>query len=107
MMRVVVQRPAVFSQSTAIVLAVLPGPYRARLQHSGWLREPIHTKIGGMATHEVIYETVRIGGLVKVTAIDGPTGLEAAVIGRAGSDPTALRVMALRKLSYRLARNVS
>jgi hypothetical protein len=58
-----------------------------------------------MSMREILYETVRIGSLVKVTAIDAATGLEAAVVGRAGSDPSALRSLALRKLTYRLARN--
>jgi hypothetical protein len=58
-----------------------------------------------MSRREILYETVRLGTVVKVTAIDSATGLEAAVVGRAGGDPAALRGLALRKLTYLLARN--
>jgi hypothetical protein len=58
-----------------------------------------------MSTREILYETVRLGSLVKVTAIDAATGVEAAVVGRASGDPAALRGLALRKLTYLLARS--
>jgi hypothetical protein len=59
-----------------------------------------------MSARELLYETIRLGGLLKVTAIDAATGLEATVVGRASGDPAALRGLALRKLSYLLARNL-
>ncbi len=53
---------------------------------------------------EVIFEFVRVGHAVKVSAIDAATGTEVSIVG----DPTvcevALKRLAERKLDYVLAR---
>ncbi|MDB5409786.1 MAG: hypothetical protein JWL84_4698 [Rhodospirillales bacterium] len=58
-----------------------------------------------MTGREILFETVRLGNLLKVSAIDGATGIEASVVGRAAGDPAALRGLALRKLTYLLTRS--
>jgi hypothetical protein len=58
-----------------------------------------------MSMREILYETIRLGNLVKVTAVDAATGLEAVVVGLASGDSAALRGLALRKLTRLLARN--
>jgi hypothetical protein len=49
---------------------------------------------------EVYFEFVAQGAVVKVTAIDAGSGLEASIIGPAASPRTALEQAALRKLQY-------
>jgi hypothetical protein len=58
-----------------------------------------------MNGREILFETVQLGNLLKVTAIDAATGTEATVVGRAAGAVAALRGLALRKLTYLLARN--
>jgi hypothetical protein len=53
---------------------------------------------------EIIFELQRIGGAVKVSAVDVATGIEASIMGPAGSGEAALRRLAQRKLAYVLAR---
>jgi hypothetical protein len=53
---------------------------------------------------EIIFELQRIGGAVKVSAVDVATGIEASIMGPTGSGEAALRHLARRKLAYVLAR---
>jgi hypothetical protein len=53
-----------------------------------------------MAGGQVIFELVRVGNSVKVTAIDPATLIEASIVGPATADEAALRRAALRKLDY-------
>lgn len=54
---------------------------------------------------EVLYEMVRLGNAVKVTAIDAKTGIEAVVVGSATMSHYSLEQAALRKLQ-RLLQNL-
>jgi hypothetical protein len=49
---------------------------------------------------EVIFEQVRIGSLVRVTAIDAATGTEVVTQGPASARPHELQRLALAKLAY-------
>lgn len=53
---------------------------------------------------EVIYEFVRIGGAVKVTAVDAASGVEATIVGDPAVGETALKRLARQKLDYVLNR---
>jgi hypothetical protein len=53
---------------------------------------------------EVFFEFTRLGGSVKVAAIDGETGIEVAVVGPATAAPSDLERLAVAKLKARLAR---
>jgi hypothetical protein len=53
---------------------------------------------------EVFFEFTRLGGSVKVAAIDGDTGIEVAVVGPATAAPSDLERLAVAKLKARLAR---
>ena len=54
--------------------------------------------------HEVYFEFVAIGNVVKVTAIDGHTGIEVSAMGPASSSQADLQQLALQKLKARLKR---
>jgi hypothetical protein len=49
---------------------------------------------------EIYVEFVVLGNVVKVTAIDGATGLEASIVGPAGAPQSVLADAARRKLDY-------
>ena len=53
---------------------------------------------------EVYFEFTRLGGSVKVAAIDGDTGIEVTVVGPAAAAPSDLERLAVAKLKARLAR---
>jgi hypothetical protein len=53
---------------------------------------------------EVFFEFTRLGGSVKVAAIDGDTGIEVTVVGPATAAPSDLERLAVAKLKARLAR---
>ncbi|HZB92452.1 MAG TPA: hypothetical protein VE397_13480 [Stellaceae bacterium] len=53
---------------------------------------------------EVIYEFVRIGGAVKVTAVDPTTGTEVTIVGDPAAGETTLKRLARQKLDYVLRR---
>ena len=53
---------------------------------------------------EVIFEFIRLGGAVKVTAVDVATGTEAAIVGDPAAGETALKRLARQKLAYVMAR---
>ena len=54
--------------------------------------------------HEVYFEFVAIGNVVKVTAIDSQTGTEVSAMGPASSSQADLQQLALQKLKARLKR---
>ncbi len=54
--------------------------------------------------HEVYFEFVAIGNVVKVTAIDSQTGIEVSAMGPASSSQADLQQLALQKLKARLKR---
>ncbi|HWI28079.1 MAG TPA: hypothetical protein VN668_13985 [Stellaceae bacterium] len=53
---------------------------------------------------EVIYEFVRVGGAMKVTAVDAASGVEATIVGDPAVGEAALKRLALQKLGYVLNR---
>jgi hypothetical protein len=53
---------------------------------------------------EVIFEFVRVGHAVKVSAIDAATGTEVSIVGDPTAGEAALKRLAERKLDYVLAR---
>ena len=53
---------------------------------------------------EVIFEFVRVGHAVKVSAVDAATGTEVSIVGDPAVGETALKRLAARKLDYVLAR---
>jgi hypothetical protein len=54
--------------------------------------------------HEVYFEFTAIGNAVKVTAIDGQTGIEVSAMAPASSSQADLQQLALQKLRLRLKR---
>jgi hypothetical protein len=56
------------------------------------------------ARGEVYFELTKVGGSMKVVAIDAATGVEVTVIGPATAAPSHLRQLALAKLKARIAR---
>ena len=57
--------------------------------------------------HEVYFEFVAIGNVVKVTAIDGRTGTEVSAMGPTTASQADLQQLALQKLKARLKREQS
>jgi hypothetical protein len=53
---------------------------------------------------ETIFEFVRVGAALKVTAIDPATGTEASIVGDPAAGEAALKRLARQKLDYVLAR---
>lgn len=53
---------------------------------------------------EVIFEFVRIGSAVKVTAVDAASGVEVSIVGDPGAGEPALKRLAQQKLTYVLER---
>jgi hypothetical protein len=53
---------------------------------------------------EVIYEFIRVGGAVKVTAVDAASGIEATIVGDPAVGETALKRLAKQKLEYVMER---
>ena len=54
--------------------------------------------------HEVYFEFVAIGNVVKVTAIDSQSGVEVSAMGPVSSSQADLQRLALQKLKARLKR---
>ena len=54
--------------------------------------------------HEVYFEFVAIGNVVKATAIDSRTGTEVSAMGPASASQADLQQLALQKLKARLKR---
>jgi hypothetical protein len=59
------------------------------------------------AGRETIFEFIRVGASVKVTAIDPPTGTEAVIVGDATAGEAALKRLARQKLDYVLAKGAT
>jgi hypothetical protein len=53
---------------------------------------------------DVIFEFLRVGAVVKVTAVDAATGVEASIVGAPAAGEPALKRLALQKLTYVLRR---
>ncbi len=49
---------------------------------------------------EIIFEFLRVGAAVKVTAVDVATGIEASIVGDPGAGEAALKQIARQKLDY-------
>lgn len=52
------------------------------------------------AEREVIFEFLRIGAAVKVTAVDAATGAEVSMVGDPNAGQETLRRLAKQKLDY-------
>lgn len=53
---------------------------------------------------EVIYEFIRVGAAMKVTAVDVATGAEATIVGDPAAGEVRLKQLAQQKLDYVMAR---
>lgn len=53
---------------------------------------------------EVIFEFVRVGNAVKVTAVDVESGVEAVIVGDLAAGEPALKRLAKQKLDYVMAK---
>jgi hypothetical protein len=53
---------------------------------------------------DIIFEFVRIGASVKVTAVDTLSGVEAVIVGDPAAGEATLKRLARQKLDYVLAR---
>jgi hypothetical protein len=58
----------------------------------------------GPDRHEVYFEFVAIGNVVKVTAIDSVTGTEVSAMGPTSASQADLQQLALQKLKARIKR---
>lgn len=56
------------------------------------------------AEREVIFEFLRIGAALKVTAVDVASGIEAAMVGDPNAGQETLRRLAKQKLDYVMSR---
>jgi hypothetical protein len=56
------------------------------------------------AERDIIFEFVRVGASVKVTAVDAASGIEAVIVGDPAAGETTLKRLARQKLDYVLAR---
>ena len=52
------------------------------------------------AEREVIFEFLRIGTALKVTAVDAATGIEGVIVGDPAASQETLRRLARQKLEY-------
>jgi hypothetical protein len=57
-----------------------------------------------MSEREVIFEFVRVGGAIKVTAVDAASGVEATMVGDPAAGEATLKRLARQKLEYVLQR---
>lgn len=55
--------------------------------------------------HDVIFEFIRVGSVVKVTAVDPITGTEASIVGAPSAGEGELKKLAKQKLVYILGRD--
>lgn len=60
-----------------------------------------------MTARDVLFEFRRIGAYVKVSAIDPVTGTEVCIVGGATMGEAQLKLVALRKLDYVLAKSAA
>lgn len=56
------------------------------------------------AEREVIFEFLRIGAALKVTAVDVASGIEASMVGDPNAGQETLRRLAKQKLDYVMSR---
>ncbi len=56
---------------------------------------------------EVLFEFFRVGSVVRVTAIDAESGIEAVIVGDPARGETALKRLAMQKLDYVIAKRKS
>ena len=63
--------------------------------------------VGSAEKGEILFEFVVQGNVVKATAIDAATGIEASIVGPAGAGREALAQAAVRKLRYLLDKKKS
>jgi hypothetical protein len=56
------------------------------------------------AERETIFEFIRIGAAVKVTAVDAATGIEVSIVGDPAAGEEALKRLARQKFDYVLAK---
>ena len=56
------------------------------------------------AEREVIFEFLRIGAALKVTAVDVTSGIEASMVGDPNAGQETLRRLAKQKLDYVMSR---
>ncbi|HEV2548237.1 MAG TPA: hypothetical protein VGU20_12940 [Stellaceae bacterium] len=49
---------------------------------------------------EIIFEFLRVGAAVKVTAVDVTTGIEVSIVGDPAAGEAALKQLARQKLEY-------
>jgi ABC-type transport system involved in Fe-S cluster assembly fused permease/ATPase subunit len=56
------------------------------------------------AEREVIFEFLRIGAALKVTAVDVASGTEVSMVGDPNAGQETLRRLALQKLDYVMGR---
>ena len=54
---------------------------------------------------EILFEVTYVGNLVRVTAVDAETGIEATIVGLPTMTQYSLRMNAVRKLARVMARN--
>lgn len=57
-----------------------------------------------MGRREVLFEFIRIGNSVKVSAFDVPTLTEVSIVGHPGASRELLKKLALQRLDYVLAK---
>jgi hypothetical protein len=58
-----------------------------------------------MSGREVLFEFIRLGNAVKVSALDTETLTEVSIVGNANASQELLKSMALRRLRYVLDKN--
>lgn len=56
------------------------------------------------AEREIIFEFLRVGSALKVTAVDAETGVEASIVGDPAAGEASLRRLAKQKLDYVMSR---
>ncbi len=56
------------------------------------------------AEREVIFEFLRRGTAVKVTAVDVATGIEVSIVGDPAAGEAAMKRLAKQKLDYMIAK---
>ncbi len=56
------------------------------------------------AEREVIFEFLKVGAAIKVTAVDVATGIEATMVGDPSAGEATLQRLARQKLDYVIAR---
>jgi hypothetical protein len=59
-----------------------------------------HMAMKPTGSGEIYVEFIAQGAVVKATAIDSKTGIEASIVGPVGASQTALQAAAVRKLEY-------